>query len=180
MSAGGRHLGNRRWRALRVASPNQSTPEADHEYASAAEAKTALEALSVADHAKLRMIAQSFCKRRVLRTTLAWEELLGEAVVRTLSGDRRWRRGRVSIVRHLDRVMESISGHVAAEQVTARQRFSNVETHLMPNRTGIPAPFQSSSEAAVAAKEEIDGLLRLFARDPEAVRVLECRASGMR
>src|SRR5690242_2696039 len=88
------------------------------EYASTEESRTAISSLSDDDYIKLMVIAAFFCCERCLRRDqLEPEELLGEAISRTLEGERKWRKTRVSIVRHLDRCMESISGHVVAKEM---------------------------------------------------------------
>ena len=98
---------------------SKSPPQdvSSNEYASTEESRVAISTLSDDDYIKLMIIAAFFCgERRLRRDQLEPEELLGEAISRTLAGDRKWRKNRVSIVRHLDRCMESISGHAVAQE----------------------------------------------------------------
>lgn len=155
-------------------------PAAAGEYASAQEARAALEGLSAVDLAKLQVIARFFCKRRLSGTQATWEDLLHEAIVRTLSGARRWRRARVTIVQHLDRVMESLSGHLAGQDLAAEGTAQDDDPTEEPDLRHWPAPFQSTVEAAASAREDRASVLEMFTGDDEALRVLECRAKGMR
>ena len=75
----------------------------DGSYATHIDAAEAIDSLSNADHKKLVLIARYFWNLRKLGTD--WgepEDLLFEAVLRTLEGERRWRHSTVSMVRHLD------------------------------------------------------------------------------
>ena len=85
----------------------------DHgEYATLAEVIEAIHALSATEYKKLTLIAGFFWKQRNLENyALQPEDLLSEAVVRTLTEERRWRKAQVSLIKHLDRTMESISSH---------------------------------------------------------------------
>src|SRR5258706_4994619 len=85
--------------------------EAGH-YASAEEVEVAVLGLTNDDHAKLLLIARSFCKNsRLYTSVMEPEELLAEAFAKTLQVEKKWNK-RISIVRHLDRAMENISGHL--------------------------------------------------------------------
>jgi hypothetical protein len=86
-------------------------PTASEETATAQEVETAIWKLSPEDLEKLMLIANHFCRSRGLTSrTMDAEELLGEAIRCTLTLQKKWRRG-ISIIRHLDRAMENISGH---------------------------------------------------------------------
>ena len=89
--------------------------DGEEHYATSQEARTAIEHLQNTDYTKLMLISRSFAIR--LRGTVAnAEDLLHEAILKTLDGRRRWRRS-VSILKHLDRVMESDSSHMAKKRV---------------------------------------------------------------
>lgn len=90
--------------------PEVRPPE---EYATSDEVIVAIRNLKPDEWAKLQMIARYFCKTRPGGEP---ENLLQEAVARTLDTQRRWWKG-VTILRHLDRVMESISGHARATRM---------------------------------------------------------------
>src|SRR5262245_59043354 len=82
------------------------------QFASPLEAQEAIRALSKADLAKLMVIARFFAQLPSIRSVLDAKDLLHDAILKTVDGTRRWNR-RVSIVRHLDRVMESDASHAA-------------------------------------------------------------------
>jgi DNA-directed RNA polymerase specialized sigma24 family protein len=95
--------------------PPPST-KADKDYATPEEVEQAVKSLTDADHVKLMMIARSFCNRRKLAMSVVEpEELLSEAIVKTCLMDKKWNKA-ISIVRHLDRAMENISGHLVGER----------------------------------------------------------------
>jgi hypothetical protein len=86
--------------------------EDKHNCASADEVAVALNGLTESDHAKLMIIAKGFCRsRRLPFNVIEPKELLGEAVKRTLSLEKKWVKS-VSLLKHLDRAMENISGHL--------------------------------------------------------------------
>ncbi len=89
------------------------------QYATRAEVEEGLHALTAPDYVKLTMIAASFCRQRRLATSVAEpKELLNQAVLKTLECEngKRWNKT-VSLVRHLDRAMENISGHLVRERM---------------------------------------------------------------
>lgn len=84
------------------------------QYATRAEVEAGLAALNASDHAKLAIIAAFFCKeRRLALSVIEPQELLSEAVLKTLQCEegKRWSK-KVSLLKHLDRAMENISGHL--------------------------------------------------------------------
>ena len=83
------------------------------EFASLAETRASIEGLSSHDYTRLILIAEFFARRRTQGSIVEAEDLLHDAVLKTLDGRRRWKRS-VSMLKHLDRVMESDSGHVTA------------------------------------------------------------------
>ena len=88
--------------------------DGEEQYATSQEALTAIKHFQNTDYTKLMLIARSFAIR--LRGTVADpEDLVHEAIAKTLDGRRRWKRS-VSILKHLDRVMESDSGHMAEKR----------------------------------------------------------------
>src|SRR5690349_11799893 len=105
----------------------QPTPsEEESDFHSSADVRRAIDRLQDADYVRLMLIASSFARRRIRGTSVEPEDLLQEAITKTLDGTRGWSRG-VSIIKHLDRVMESDSGHIA-EQRSARPEQPLPET----------------------------------------------------
>lgn len=104
--------------------------------ATAEETAAVISSLQKVDWAKLQLIARSFFKIRQLGHTWAEpEDLLQEAIIKTLGGERKWRKERVSIIRHLERTMESISGHIAEHRTISSEKLS-----LMNFSGGPPSP----------------------------------------
>ncbi len=152
----------------------------DDEYASRAAVAAAIRALAPADIVRLRQLAGFLCSTRLRGTSTEPDELLHDAIVMTSHGKRRWRFRRVTIIRHLDRVMESHSGHAAEKRATHPTRSTTEADLDTPDRTnpGSGAP-ESSVHARAEARDELEALRRLFADDVEAFQVLECRGQGM-
>src|SRR5579871_5279143 len=99
--------------------PIESTvesPKLGKQYATGEEVEAAIKSLTDTDHTKLMLIAESFCRRRKFSSSvLEPKELLGEAVLKTLQLRKKWNK-QISMVKHLDRAMENISGHLAKER----------------------------------------------------------------
>jgi hypothetical protein len=148
-------------------------------YASPAEATAAIHALTKAEYAKLERLAMYLCRSRLQGTSKSWEDLLHDAIVKTFEGDRRWRSSEVTILKHLDRTMESLSSHIAESQST-QPADEDCESRVEDPTSHPAGPFVSSVEARASAREEVQGVYSLFADDPEALRVLDCRGRDMK
>ena len=93
-------------------------PEAQ-QYATRVEVEEGLDSLTETDYAKLMMIAKLFCRERRLAFSVCEpKELLNQAVLKTLECEegKRWNKN-ISMVKHLDRAMENISGHLVRERM---------------------------------------------------------------
>lgn len=135
-----------------------------------------LAALDESDHAKLAMIAASFCKERHLApSVMEPKELLSEAVLRTLQCEegKRWSK-RVSLVKHLDRAMENISGHLVKQRV----KIIPFDDGLKPDESDFLTP---SHEDVLIEADVIPSMLRsLFGDDLQARSVFAMRMEGLR
>jgi DNA-directed RNA polymerase specialized sigma24 family protein len=105
------------------------------------------------------------------------EDLIQEAVVRTVAGDRRWNQRAVTLAAHLVGAMRSISNHWATE-VSVRAGEG------LPDSAGVALIEQLASaaidpETELAAKQEIKAIEKLLAGDAAAVRVLDCIRRGL-
>ena len=147
----------------------------DHgEYATLAEVIEATHALSETDYKKLILIAGFFWRQRTLKNyALQPEDLLSEAVVRTLTGQRRWRKTQVSVIKHLDRTMESISSPWLERGMKYGEVLENLKTMQQAER----APG-STIEKQLMAREQLAAMAELFRDDPEAWRLLQQKAEG--
>ena len=151
------------------------------EYASPAEIEEALSSLSATDYQKLMLIAKFWRRSRGLhRLGIEPAEILSEAVVRTLEGKRRWRKGKVTIIKHFDEVMRSVSGHFLEKEETERQaavsiyEFSQSLIHKRGEEKFVSS--QSDVENQIIARAQLEKIESLFAADPIALKVLVLRA----
>jgi len=149
--------------------------EAGH-YGTAEEVEKALLGLTDDDHAKLLLIARSFCKsRRLSISVMEPEELVAEAFAKTLQAEKKWNK-RVSIIRHLDRAMENLSGHL----VRQRKKIDAFPEGLEPSpeQRG-PVPTMEGTDEALMHKEEAQRLLKdVFGEDTEAANIFLLRLEG--
>ena len=142
----------------------------DQGVASQTEARVAIEGLTSADFVKLMLNARSFARARIRGSVVEAEDLLQEAIAKTLDGRRNWNR-RVSILKHLDRVMESDAGHMAERRET-RNALPIAE------RADVPAARSDDPNVRVVARQDLDNLHGLFAGDREALEVLNLKGEG--
>lgn len=146
-------------------------------YATPAEVERAMQALNDEDYAKLMLIAGSHCKKRKFTpSVLEPGELLGEAFKATLKPrGKRWNK-RVSFIKHLDRAMENISGHMVAD----RQHVVPFPEGLEPSREQAGEPdLDSGPDEMLMGKQEMDNLLfSIFGDDKEAANIFVLRAEG--
>ncbi len=143
----------------------------EDEHASQEEVVAAIRALSDLDHQKLVLIARFWHQQRRGLSQLGVEpdELLSEAFERTLDGRRRWRKARVTLIRHLDATMRSVSGQMLAAAKSEREGRAAVHDR----QPGVP-----TLEAQVLARDEITAIDKFFSDDPSALSVLRSRADG--
>jgi len=111
-------------------------------------------------------------------------DLLQEAVARTVSGERRWNEDSVSFVTHLLGTMRSISNHWATRGAADEPlSFSELPEVASNGHAGNPVDCVPSDaagpETLVAVKQEIEALEKLFADDAAAARVIECVRRGL-
>jgi DNA-binding NarL/FixJ family response regulator len=161
---------------------SKSPPQdvSSNEYASTEESRVAIAALSDDDYIKLMVIAAFFCRDRYLRRDqLEPEDLLDEAISRTLEGNRRWRKNRVSILRHLDRCMESISGHAVAQEKARTEMSEAIFADEFDEKTQSPRSKQrADAEMRVLAIDQLEQIRSLFNESPIAFQVLQLKAEG--
>lgn len=147
--------------------------EQNQGHASSEEAMAALRQLSAADLQRLKGMAKS----------IAWalasdeaDELLAEAIRRTLDLTRKWKKG-VPLLTFLYNAMRSIAHE------RRKERRDLVSFGDLTNReTGEPPDFGDfgswSPEEWVFAGEVVDRFARLFADDPEALHVALAKMDG--
>ena len=124
----------------------------------------ALAALSEEDLLRLRAIAK--LRARSLPDGMSWSDLLHEAVLRALTGARPWPPG-VPLLAFLASVMRSLCD----EQWRRHRRQDRLP--ILQDRGGADDP-----ERACAAAEALAAILRLFASDKAALKVITGLISG--
>ena len=124
----------------------------------------ALAALSEEDLLRLRAIAK--LRARSLPHGMSWSDLLHEAVLRALTGARPWPPG-VSLLAFLAGVMRSLCD----EQWRRHRRQDRLP--ILQGSGGADDP-----ERACAAAEALTAILRLFASDKAALKVITGLISG--
>jgi hypothetical protein len=159
---------------------NPPNPGGERRYATAEEVEAAAGALTNEDYTKLMLIATSFCKRRRLEpNVMEPKELLSEAVLRTLRLDKKWNKA-VSFLKHLDRAMENISGHLVRELVRERNKMVAFPNGLAPEDTSnADTAQQVSHDETIATREEAETAIKaVFGDDDIAIRVFKRRVEG--
>lgn len=142
----------------------------DDQYATQEEALESIKSLSDADHVKLRSIAEYFAHRRLNGKIIEPRDLLQQAFMKTLTGDKRWRK-KVPFIKHLDRCMENISGHIVEKYIT-----NNTES-LTDYEYDVAAPFDNPVNR-ISAVEQIENTLDIFKDDKIARDLLELKSQG--
>jgi DNA-directed RNA polymerase specialized sigma24 family protein len=106
------------------------------------------------------------------------DDLMQEAIIRTIKGDRRWRKS-VRFVTHLTKTIRSIAGHAPDELrggtiLPATSEDVGGRLDGVALATGLPDP-----ERAAAASEQLGRIVDRFNKDAEVLLVLERLAGGM-
>lgn len=153
-----------------------------HEYASRDEAAAAIAALTDSDFERLMVLAAIHWNQRKLRDLMRPEELLSEAIVRTITTAqrrRRWRKAVVTLIEHLDRSMESISGHAVGDAVAEAAVLEAVRGEEIDPRTAEPLRFHRAvAEEQLLAREKLADIEAAFAGAPPAFAFFRLKADG--
>jgi RNA polymerase sigma-70 factor (ECF subfamily) len=143
----------------------QSTVWQPHTVTAAQDVRAALAAMPADDLLRLRAIAR--LRARSLPAGMSWSDLLHEAVLRALAGSRPWPLG-VPLLAFLAGVMRSL-----CDEQWRRHRLQQALPALESTGTA------DDPERALAAREAIAALHRLFASDAVATEVITGLLSGM-
>jgi len=153
-------------------------PKEGRQYATREEVERGLSELTDADYVKLMMIAKSFCRRRFLSNReMEAQELLSEAILKTLQLDdgKRWNK-EISLIRHLDRAMENISGHLVGKLAKIVPFPENAHPSDHGNDD---MAVQVSAEEALVTEEATQSLLKsVFGEDEVAADFFVKRYEG--
>jgi len=158
---------------------SSSESDDDAQYATSAELEAAFDALSDEEYAKLMTVAQMFCRKRHLSArVLEPEELLSEAVKLTLQRKKRWRKD-ISLIKHLDRAMENISGHTVSRALKSSERIVRFPDGLGNLRGESESnTHHDSGLARIESQERIAEILAIFGDDTECIRLIQLKAKG--
>ena len=147
------------------------------ETATTEECAAALRALSDADLQRVEELARL---RAVGLASLDWRDLLHEAMVRMLTGKRRWPRD-VPLVVFLRETMRSIASNQRRQQETAAV-VAESETRADPETgdgaVAMAADSSTAPEARTAAAQTLARIEALFEDDADALAVMAGMASG--
>lgn len=130
----------------------------------------ALRALSDADLVRLKALARLWS--RGLPGGLGWADILHEAILRCLDGSRQWPAG-VPLLAFLSGVMRSI-----CDDHWRRVRRDAARLIVDPT-SGDLAGEAVDPERALAAAQALGAINRLFAADPQALKIIAGLAEGM-
>lgn len=142
----------------------------DEDIATTSEVREAIKSLKPADYVRLMLLAKVFAKTRIRGTVVEPDDLVQDAIAKTLEGHRHWKKG-VSILQHLGRVIESDSGHVAEKHASHGP---------IPIEEGScePVAHAPNPMAQMEAHQELEMLLEPFEEDETALQVLRLKSRG--
>jgi hypothetical protein len=150
------------------------------EHATDAEVEAAIRALSDVQLVRLGKVA-SFRARALagLGFGISAEDLLQEAICRTIAGARHWRKTVVTFEKHLIETMRSISDHAHDELAGASVVPGTIEDDR-GYLDGVPLRSAGlDGEWSAAAKEQLEKIAVIFANDDEVNLVVEGLAAGL-
>lgn len=137
-------------------------------YLDAAAFRAAVEALTLSDLIRLRKKAHYFA----LRTGKEGDELLNDAIVRTLEGERNCPAD-VPVKTYLENAMRSIAGGEREKFDRESPSGSGHEEDDPIGRFADPAPSPATAALdKIALERVLDRLQEIFANDPQAQAVL--------
>ena len=153
---------------------------------SEAEIEQAAAELSPADLKRLQLVARTVMRYYGLATAVRdHDDLVAEALIRTLGGSRSWRKG-VDFVYHLAQAMRSVAWTWFEQEAAQRADADAVErwesamlgsADSADSVDGLLDP-EPDAEAACLAREQVERIRRAFADDPAANAVLAGWAIG--
>ncbi len=149
------------------------------------EARRAIEALTIADWVRLKRSAEFWARFRGLAPHESTaEDLLEEAQLKALTGDRPWNRD-FTFVQHVRKSMKSISDGWAKKRGHKETcLFSQILEPNAEGKEGSPLDTLKSDlptpDRSLGAKKEVARIARLFTDDTEATQVLQGWYDGLK
>jgi CRP-like cAMP-binding protein len=150
------------------------------EHATDAEIEASLRALSDVQLVRLGRAANYRALALAgLGLGISGDDLLQEAIARTVAQRKHWRKTVVSFEKHLLEAMRNIANHAKDELAGASVVAATTEDDR-GYLDGVPVRSRvSDAERAAAAHEQLGRITQRFANDDEVGLVLEGLASGM-
>jgi RNA polymerase sigma-70 factor (ECF subfamily) len=142
----------------------------------AADAASAIEALSETDLVRLQALARLWS--RGLPGGFGWADVLNEAVVRVLDGSRVWPLG-VPILAFLSGVMRSICDDYWRRVRHEQRLLVSRDDQNQPGLSAEPVDELADPERVAVAVATLAEIFRLFATDPIALRIIDGMAGGL-
>ena len=144
------------------------------EYFSKEEAKDIISESTSKDRKQMLISAKRLVCRYKLSSTDP-EDLLQEALCKTLAGKRSWKR-KIPIVFHIYQTMRSIASHYCEHSV----RFKNVEdVDSLYALNASPEYADSNTEEISIRRQEIQNILSYFKDDVLCHKTIQFQAQGM-
>jgi hypothetical protein len=138
--------------------------------ASIEEVQAAYSAISDVDRCRIGRAAEVFCRKLSgLGQGISPDDLISDAIMRTLDGRRRWKRHKVGFVKHLCEAMRSIASHVTSEERVA----DGIE------KEAAAMNLAPDAERIASAKEQLANIRKVFEHDEEVLFVMDCLADGL-
>jgi hypothetical protein len=155
----------------------RATPD---EHASDAEVEAAIRALTDVQAARLGKVA-SFRARALagLGFGMSGDDLLQEAICRTIAGKRHWRKTVVTFEKHLIETMRSISDHAHEELAGGSVVPGTIEDDLGYLDGVLLRSSRLDGEVSAAAKEQLEKIAAVFADDDEVCLVVDGLHAGL-
>ncbi|MGJ4940311.1 sigma-70 family RNA polymerase sigma factor [Bradyrhizobium sp. HKCCYLS1011] len=143
----------------------------------AADAASAIQALSETDLVRLKALAQLWS--RGLPAGLSWVDVLHEAIVRVLDGSRVWPLG-VPILAFLSGVMRSICDDYWRRVRHEQRLLVSRDDHSQGGPAAEPVDELADPERVAVAVAGLAEVFRLFAGDPVALKIIDGMANGLK
>ena len=142
----------------------------------AADAASAIEALSETDLVRLQALARLWS--RGLPGGFGWADVLNEAVVRVLDGSRVWPLG-VPILAFLSGVMRSICDDYWRRVRHEQRLLVSRDDQNQSGPSAEPVDELADPERVAVAVATLAEVFRLFATDPVALKIIDGMAGGL-
>ena len=140
----------------------------NEDFFSVDEAEAAIYGLTAGEIMKLRLYARATLN--LLPADLTEDDLIDEAITRTLEGSRNWNR-KLGLVQHLFGVMKSLACDHRRTSTSIVQTAA-IELDDAPE-TELVTPQATETSSIIENQQLIEHFFRIFSNDPNTLHVLE-------